>query len=327
MESALALGGVSKAYGTLQALKSVDLTVSIGEMFALVGPDGAGKSTLLRILSGGLNHDAGSVTILGRELPKGRKELRQQLGYLSQGFSLYRDLSIEENLRFFADLYGVEDYQSRRDQRLGFTRLDAFAGRLAGRLSGGMKKKLALACALIHRPKLLLLDEPTTGVDPVSRRDFWLILGELLETGLTIIVTSPYLDEAERCHRVGLLREGEFLFVGTPQEARESLSGSMVELVVSDPRQARRAIDPLLGAEITEAFLLGDRIHLRLPAEEPGASAAEEAPAAGPLPSAIRSRLEDGGVAVIDARKTAPTLENVYLSLIASASAGKEGTQ
>lgn len=317
MESALRAKGLSKSYGELRALRGVDLQIPPGEMFALVGPDGAGKTTLLRILSGSLRRDGGSLEILGRRIPEERRQLRRELGYLSQGFSLYRDLSVEENLRFFADLYGVESYRERRDQLLGFTRLEPFARRLAGQLSGGMKKKLALACALIHQPALLLLDEPTTGVDPVSRRDFWLILGELLATGLTIIVTSPYLDEAERCHRVGLLREGEFLFVGTPEEARQSLPGSMVELVVSDPRKARHLIEPLLGGSVAEAFVLGDRLHLRLV----GAAAEGREPQA-PLPEEVRRHLDSGGVTIVDARTIVPTLENVYLSLVSSAPSG-----
>ncbi len=166
MASAVRIRGLSKSYGTLKALADVDLEVPEGEMFALVGPDGAGKTTFLRILSGSLRPDAGSLEILGHPIPEARQPLRQHLGYLSQGFSLYHDLSIEENVRFFADIYGVTDFQSRRDQLLGFTRLEPFAKRLAGRLSGGMKKKLALACALVHKPKLLLLDEPTTGWIP-----------------------------------------------------------------------------------------------------------------------------------------------------------------
>ncbi len=309
MECALSLRTLSKSYGEVEALKGVSLDVQSGEMFALIGPDGAGKTTLLRIISGVLRPDRGEIEALGLRLPGGRKALRNDLGYLSQGFSLYRDLSVEENLRFRADIYGVRHYRKHRDQLLGFTRLEPFADRLAGRLSGGMKKKLALACALIHQPKLLLLDEPTTGVDPVSRRDFWLILGELLTTGLTIVVTSPYLDEAERCHRVGLLREGEFLFVGTPEDARTTIEGDMVEVVCTDPRRARKIIERHIGAGVVEAYLLGDRLNLRLPS----ASNAEEAV----LPTELRASLEAGGVGVIDARRITPTLENVYLSLVA----------
>ncbi len=306
VDNAVAIENLRKSYGEVEALRGVTLDITEGEMFALVGPDGAGKTSLLRILSGSLQPDSGTIRLLGHPLPAGRKAVKATLGYLSQGFSLYRDLSVEENLRFFADVYGVRDYKKRRDRLLGFTRLDRFTDRLAGRLSGGMKKKLALACALIHEPRLLLLDEPTTGVDPVSRRDFWLLLGELLAEGLTIVVTSPYLDEAERCSRVGLLRQGEFLFVGTPEDARESLSGSMVELLCDDPRQARNLIRPLVGSVVEEVFVLGDRLTLRILPDQ--------------LESleSIRTRLRDRGIRVVDLRHTTPTLENVYLSLVSA---------
>lgn len=296
---------IAFSYGTVTALRSVSLEVARGEMFALVGPDGAGKTTLLRLVAGLLRPAGGTLTVHG-----GRAA--EEIGYLSQGFSLYRDLSVEENLRFFADLYGVDDYAARRGELLGFTRLDRFADRLAGRLSGGMKKKLALACALIHRPSLLLLDEPTTGVDPVSRRDFWLILGELLREGLTIVVTSPYLDEAERCDRVGLLRDGSLLFAGTPDEARRELSGSMIEIVCSDPRAARTRLQRFVGGSISEIYVLGDRISLRLP--EAGIDA---------MPPEVARELGQAGIDVVDVRSIAATLEHVFLSLVARDEGGR----
>jgi ABC-2 type transport system ATP-binding protein len=300
MMTAVELGGIHKRFGTVHALRDVGLRVERGEMFALVGPDGAGKSTLLRLLAGVLSQDQGRLTVLGRELPRERSAVRVDTGYLSQAFSLYRDLSVEENLRFFAELYGVTEYEIRADELLSFTRLAPFRSRLAGRLSGGMKKKLALACALIHRPALILLDEPTTGVDPVSRRDFWLILGELLREELTIVVATPYLDEAERCGRVGLLNEGQFLTVGTPAELRDQLPGQLVELVTERPRQARHRLAEL--PEVEEVQIYGDRLHLRLARHLDAAD----------LEGMLRAR----GIGAHSVTRRQPTLENLFVSLI-----------
>jgi ABC-2 type transport system ATP-binding protein len=241
-EVAINAAGLTKRFGQTLALDGLDLTAHHGEMFALVGPDGAGKTTALRILAGVIRPDAGELSLLGNRVRRHSRSLKRRIGYLAQGFSLYGDLSVDENLAFFAEIYGVRDFRRRRDELLEFTRLTQFRTRLAGRLSGGMKKKLALACSLIHQPEIILLDEPTTGVDPVSRRDFWLILGRLLAEGLSIVVATPYLDEAERCQHVGLLRDGRFLAVGTPDEIRERVSGEFYEVVTADARRARRLL-------------------------------------------------------------------------------------
>lgn len=307
MESTVSLTGIRKSFGSVKALDGVDLEISAGEMFALVGPDGAGKTTLLRILAAVLSQDEGRATVLGRDLPKQKRELKPRIGYLSQGFSLYGDLSIDENLAFFAEIYGVREYTERREELLAFTRLAPFRTRLAGRLSGGMKKKLALACALIHQPELILLDEPTTRVDPVSRRDFWVILGELLHEGLTIVVATPYLDEAERCARVGLLDRGRFLTVGTPAEVKGQVRGRIYEVVTPSPRRARAVMSERGFSGLLEMQAQGDRLHLRL-SEEPDARGGEAA--------ALKRFFEDADVAVSSVREMSPTLENVFVSLI-----------
>ena len=307
MESTVSLTGIRKSFGSVKALDGVDLEISAGEMFALVGPDGAGKTTLLRILAAVLSQDEGRATVLARDLPKQKRELKPRIGYLSQGFSLYGDLSIDENLAFFAEIYGVREYTERREELLAFTRLAPFRTRLAGRLSGGMKKKLALACALIHQPELILLDEPTTGVDPVSRRDFWVILGELLHEGLTIVVATPYLDEAERCARVGLLDRGRFLTVGTPAEVKGQVRGRIYEVVTPSPRRARAVMSERGFSGLLEMQAQGDRLHLRL-SEEPDARGGEAA--------ALKRFFEDADVAVSSVREMSPTLENVFVSLI-----------
>jgi ABC-2 type transport system ATP-binding protein len=323
MGETLSVKALTRRFGPVTALDGVDLELKGGEMFALVGPDGAGKTTLLRILAAVLPHDEGEVRVLGHQLPEHRRSVKPKIGYLSQGFSLYGDLSIDENLAFFAEIYGLEHYRQRRDELLAFTRLEPFRDRLAGRLSGGMKKKLALACALIHRPQLILLDEPTTGVDPVSRRDFWVILGELLHEGLTIVVATPYLDEAERCGRVGLLDRGRFLTVGRPQEVKKEMKGSMYEVVTSRPRAARALLQERGFPGLLEMQAQGDRIHLRLASTAPEKGAGDRRERLGDeedgrerLSEEIRRLFEEAGVPAESVRQTTPTLENLFISLI-----------
>jgi ABC-2 type transport system ATP-binding protein len=300
--AALRLAGCAKSFGEVAALSCVDLVVDEGEMFALVGPDGAGKTTILRILAGVLRHDTGEVVVLGHELPAGRAQVRGRIGYLSQGFSLYRDLSVDENIAFFAEIYGVSGYEERREELLDFTRLAPFRRRLAGRLSGGMKKKLALACALIHRPQVILLDEPTTGVDPVSRRDFWLILGRLLHEGLTIVVATPYLDEAERCGRVGLLDNGRFLTVGTPDETKGQMRGRLFEVVSAHPRQTQKELRRAELPGVLEMQTYGDRVHLLM------AESIDQ--------RALALLLESLDIQMSSIREVRPSLENLFISLV-----------
>lgn len=226
MSNAVQFTGVSKQYGTTRALEGVTLDVTRGEMFGLIGSDGAGKTTAIRLMCGLLRASAGEVRVLGRDPVLDHRQITRRVGYLSQRFSLYGDLTVDENVAFFAEVHGVRQYQARRDELLSMTQLIPFRKRLADRLSGGMKQKLALICTLVHEPELLLLDEPTTGVDPVSRREFWKLLSEFLSHGITILMSTPYLDEAERCTRVALLHEGRLLTSDEPSRLRASLPGS-----------------------------------------------------------------------------------------------------
>jgi ABC-2 type transport system ATP-binding protein len=217
---ALVFSHVSKRYGAVQAVRDLSFNVARGEMFGLIGPDGAGKTTTIRLLCGLLHPDSGDIRVLGHDPVSEHRRITGDVGYLSQRFSLYGDLSIDENIAFFADIHGVSDYRSRRDRLLDMTQLAPFRHRLADRLSGGMKQKLALACTLVHEPKVLLLDEPTTGVDPVSRRELWKLLSQFLASGITILLSTSYLDEAERCSRVALLHEGRAIAMGEPGSIR-----------------------------------------------------------------------------------------------------------
>ncbi len=258
--------GLARTFGKTRAVDSLDLEVARGEMFSLVGPDGAGKSTAIRLLTGILRPTGGEATILGYDLIREPDDVKARIGYLSQEFTLYGDLTIDENIEFFADLHGVDNYRKRRDELLEFTRLEPFRSRLAGALSGGMKKKLALACTLIHTPDLIFLDEPSTGVDPVSRGEFWNILSGILDRGVTIFMTSPYLDEAERCHRVAMMHRGRILMVGTPDELKGSLPGTVMEVRCGEARRARQILRQALPE--AEVVLFGGRLHVHIPDPE-----------------------------------------------------------
>lgn len=214
------LDGMTRRYGPVTAVAGVSFDVRRGEMFGLIGPDGAGKTTTLRVILGLLRPHAGRVTTCGLDPVRGHRDLSGRVGYLSQRFSLYGDLSVDENVAFFAEMHAVPGWRGRRDELLEMLRLAPFRDRLADRLSGGMKQKLALACTLVHTPELLVLDEPTSGVDPVARREFWKILVRLQRQGLSILLTTPYLDEAERCQRLALLHHGRLLALDTPEALR-----------------------------------------------------------------------------------------------------------
>jgi ABC-2 type transport system ATP-binding protein len=209
-----------RQFGSVTALAGLDVTIDAGEVYGLVGPDGAGKTTAIRLMTGVMGPSSGSVTVLGHDPLDGQSEVRDLLGYMPQQYSLYGDLTVNENLRFFAKMFTLarRDFEERKTQLLGMMRLDRFGDRRADALSGGMYKKLALACALLHRPKLLILDEPTNGVDPVSRREFWDLLGDFAHEGMAILLSTPYMDEAARCHRVGMIHHGRLLVEGEPSE-------------------------------------------------------------------------------------------------------------
>jgi ABC-2 type transport system ATP-binding protein len=223
--SAIRFEGVTRRYGAVTAIDKLTFDVHAGEMFGLIGPDGAGKTTTIRLAGGLLRPDAGRISVLGRDPVAEHRAITGEVGYLSQRFSLYGDLTIDENIAFFAEIHGVKRFEAARDRLLAMTQLTPFRARRADQLSGGMKQKLALACTLVHEPRILLLDEPTTGVDPVSRREFWKLLSEALSRGLTIVMTTPYLDEAERCTRVALLHEGRLLALDAPSNLQRRMTG------------------------------------------------------------------------------------------------------
>lgn len=299
---AIAASGISRSFGEVVALRGVDLEVGPGEMFGLVGPDGSGKSTFIRILCGILTPDAGTGTVLGKDVVRDRPALKREIGYLSQKFTLYGDLSVDENIEFFAELHRVYEYRELRERLLDFTQLTPFRDRLAERLSGGMKQKLALICTLIHTPKVIFLDEPTTGVDPVSRRELWGLLQKLNAGGMTIVLCTPYLDEAERCARVAFIHRGGLLRSDTPDNLRRIIPGRMIEVVCSEPRKAVDVLNAHGGYRSPQVY--GDRIRV---------SAAEEG--GDPLPG-IERVLTGAGIGVASSRFVRPALEDVFIYLM-----------
>ena len=261
MNIVIQIKSLTKTFDTLTAVNSLNLSIKRNEVFGLVGPDGAGKTTLIRILCGLIKPDKGSVVILGFDLKKQIGNIKNEIGYLSQRFSLYADLTVDENIEFFADIHGVKKYKERREELLAFTRLTKFRKFLAGKLSGGMKQKLALACTLIHKPKIIFLDEPTTGVDPVSRRDFWKILSQLHKEGVTIVISTPYMDEAERFDRIALLNTGSVLVTDSPRSIKSRMNEQILEIQCTDLRKAYKILTGETGFEVQ---LFGDRIDIAL---------------------------------------------------------------
>jgi ABC-2 type transport system ATP-binding protein len=303
---AVEANGLVKRFGAAGEILAVDglsLRVTRGEVFGLVGPDGAGKTTTLRLLAGVMPPSAGSARILGLDVTRDPEAIRARLGYAPQNSSLYVDLSVAENLQFYAELFGVR--RRERDRRmadlLAFSRLEPFRRRLARNLSGGMRQKLALCCALIHQPEVLFLDEPTIGVDPVSRRDFWLLIYRLLQQGLTLLVSTPYLDEAERCRRVALMDHGRLIVCETPAALRRLLPGRLVELRGPDLGRLTPLARELPG--VVEAQSFGDTLHLRL-----AESAAD--------PAALQAALTARGFTHLSLRPIVPSLEDVFVSLL-----------
>jgi drug efflux transport system ATP-binding protein len=297
---------LTRRFGAVTAVSDVGFSVRRGEMFGLIGPDGAGKTTTLRMVLGLLKPDAGEVRTCGLDPFRERRQLSGRVGYLSQKFSLYGDLSVDENVAFFAEVHDVYDYAARRDALLEMVRMKPFRARLAARLSGGMKQKLALVSTLVHTPELLVLDEPTTGVDPVSRRDFWRLLARLQRDGLTILLTTPYLDEAERCTRIALVDHGHVLTLDTPDALRAAEPGVLVELVAAPRQAAVAALRAVPGVAEVEVF--GERLHAALPKAE----AKDAAAAADRLAAALRA----AGVEVRSSRPATPSLEDVFINRI-----------
>jgi ABC-2 type transport system ATP-binding protein len=294
---AINIENLYKSYDGVKAVQGVSYDIRKGEMFGLVGPDGAGKTTTIRMLCGLVKPGSGSATLLDMDIVKDKNKIKDQIGYLSQRFSLYGDLTIDENIEFFAEIHNVINFEERRNELLEFTRLTPFRDRLADNLSGGMKQKLALACSLIHKPQILFLDEPTTGVDPVSRRDFWKILSNLLKEGITVFMSTPYLDEAERCSRVALMHKGKIISLDTPQRIKESIKVEIAEIVCTNVRDANKLVKDNLNNEVQ---LFGDRINVVI---DKGNNNLEQ----------VLNLLKNNSIEVINYRIVPPSLENVFI--------------
>jgi ABC-2 type transport system ATP-binding protein len=262
MENVISVKALQKNFGGIKAVDGVDFTVQRGEIFGLIGPDGGGKTTMLRLLCGLMTATGGNALVLGRSLPEEAEGIKEHIGYMCQRFSLYTDLTVEENIRFFSEVYQIkkEVLNERLEPLLKMTRLSPFKDRLAGKLSGGMKQKLALICTLIHRPEVLFLDEPTTGVDPVSRREFWEILQQIHAEGVTIVVTTPYMDEAEQCSRIGLMFKGKIIAMDTPRNLKKAINGVVLEAHPENCGTINSLISSFPG--IKDSQQLGQRFHI-----------------------------------------------------------------
>jgi ABC-2 type transport system ATP-binding protein len=305
MTDAIVADQLHKSFRDVHAVNGLSFKVEPGEIYGLVGPDGAGKTTTMRLLCGGFRPDVGHATIYGYDVIKQPDQARTQIGYLAQRFSLYGDLTVLENLRFFAEIHGIptSDWKPRTQEILKFVGLDEFSNRRAEQLSGGMKQKLGLATALVHRPKVLLLDEPTGGVDPVTRQDFWQLIIRLVgQEGVSVVVSTPYMDEASRCTRVGFISRGRLITEGTPGQVTSHLTGRVLELVGA-PLKTMRAVataDP----DVDDVQVFGDRLHLRI-------KPAGGERVIGRLPAALRAH----GVQMQRLRSIAATLEDVFIEL------------
>lgn len=301
--STIVVSALEKRFGPVRAVDGLSFDVQQGEIFGLVGPDGAGKTTTMRILAGILAPDVGTATVAGFDVGANPEGAKHELSYMPQRFGLYEDLTVDENIRFYADLFGVKRAQreARAAELLVAAGLAEFRGRMAGKLSGGMKQKLGLICALIHRPRVVLLDEPTNGVDPVSRRDFWAILYSLVSEGVSILTSTSYLDEAERCHRVGLIHQGRMLFCDAPAELKKRFPGVVLSLRTQNPPRAMHALREAPG--LRSAVLVGDAVHLFTDA-------------AGERMAQIRKQLEGAGVTVDSLEPISPSIEDLFVSAV-----------
>lgn len=306
---AVVMKALTKTFGSLTAVDSLTLTVAEGEIFGLVGPDGAGKTTAMRLLTSIMEPTSGDAWVVGHHIVHEAEAIKEEIGYMSQRFGLYPDLTVMENVYFYADIYGVprRGRDEKIDRLLAFSNLTPFKKRLAGNLSGGMKQKLGLACALIHTPKVLFLDEPTNGVDPVSRRDFWRILYQLLREKVTIFVSTAYLDEAERCNWLALIHAGKLLAAGTPGDVKRLMRGTIVEVRSRQSRKATSLLRERLQADSVGLF--GDRVHIVTREPETTATRARQLLGEGGL--------EVGGIATVE-----PTLEDVFVSVLSGPTKG-----
>jgi ABC-2 type transport system ATP-binding protein len=300
--SMVATENLSRSFGEVKALDGLNFSVEEGEIFGLMGPDGAGKTTCLRILCGLMRPTSGKAMVLGSDVDKDPEAIKDQIGYMAQPAKLYEDLTVKENIELYADLYQVprDRYEQRMKRLLEFSGLAPFTDRLFRQLSGGMKQKVGLSCALIHTPRVLFLDEPTNGVDPVSRRDFWKILYELHREGVTILVASTYLDEADRCHRVALFDRGKVRLVMEPLSLRSLVKGHLFDLKTAERRKAMRILKS--SPRVVQASLFGAGIHFSL-------REAEDL-------SHVENELTSSGLTAFHLEPIQPSLEDVYLSLV-----------
>ena len=309
VQPAIRISGLSKRFPDVNAVEQLSFDVRAGEIFGLVGPDGAGKTTALRMLAGVLPPDTGTAMVAGFDIARDPEGAKQHLSYMPQRFGLYEDLTVDENIAFYADLFGVEmaERERRSTQLLQAAGMGEFRSRLAGKLSGGMKQKLGLVCALIHRPKVILLDEPTTGVDPVSRRDFWRILYSLVAEGVAILTSTAYLDEAERCHRVALMHRGRLLFCDIPARLKAHFGKGVLAVIAPQPRAVRDALAERQG--ISSMVLTGDGVHLVV--DDTQRRGAE-----------FSARLREAGIPFDGIHQVNPTIEDVFVDAVTAGGAG-----
>jgi len=308
IQLAIRTEGLTKSFPGVRAVDALSIDVRAGEIFGLVGPDGAGKTTTLRMLAGIMPPDAGTAMVGGCNVVRDPEGAKHALSYMPQRFGLYEDLTVDENIRFYADLFGVKrgEREERSAELLRAAGMAEFRKRLAGKLSGGMKQKLGLVCALIHRPKVILLDEPTTGVDPVSRRDFWRILYGLVTEGVAILTSTAYLDEAERCHRVALLHQGRLLFCDTPANLKAKLGKDVLSVTSPEPRRVRGVLENAAG--ISSLVLRGDGLHVVVD------SAERRIPEFAVL-------LKQAQVSFDPIQRVAPTIEDLFVDAVSAGEA------
>lgn len=312
VKPALTIRGLTKSFPGIRAVDGVSFDVCPGEIFGLVGPDGAGKTTTLRMLAGVMPPDQGSATVAGSDVVHDPEAAKHDLSYMPQRFGLYEDLTVDENIRFYGDLFGVRpnERRARSAQLMDAAGMSEFRKRLAGKLSGGMKQKLGLVCALIHHPRVILLDEPTTGVDPVSRRDFWRILYNLIAEGVAILTSTAYLDEAERCHRVALMHRGKLLFLDTPAKLKSGFSKGVLAILSSDARRMKEELERTEG--ISSLVLTGDGVHVVI--EDPVRR----------IPQ-IKAQLVSAQVPFSGMRQVVPTIEDLFVDAVTSGRSGEQG--
>ncbi len=302
----IAVSSLHKRFGALQAVADLSFFVQPGEIFGLVGPDGAGKTTTLRMLAGVMRPDAGKIVIDGIDVLALPEPAKRHVSYMPQRFGLYEDLTVDENIRFYADLFEMpaQVWRARADSMLAAADMTPFRHRLAGLLSGGMKQKLGLVCSLVHTPKVLLLDEPTTGVDPVSRREFWQILYSLRAEGVAMLISTAYLDEAERCDRLALLHQGAMMYCDTPAGLKAHMPGAMLEIIATDPRQLLELVRTLAGVQ--GVLLVGIGIHVHVDAPQ--------------RLEQIEAVLANQGFAVTSIALVEPTIEDLFVALLEQSS-------